>query len=27
VISEFSTPSFDEADIFIDPEIKRESNY
>jgi len=24
VVSEFSTPSFDEADIFIDPEIKRE---
>ncbi len=27
VISEFSTPSYDEKDIFSDPNIKRESNY
>lgn len=27
VISEFSTPSYDEKDIFTDPHIKRESNY
>lgn len=27
VISEFSTPSFDELDIFTDPDIKRESIY
>lgn len=27
VISEFSTPSYDDKDIFSDPNIKRESNY
>ena len=27
IISEFSTPSFDETDIFSDPDIKRESQY